>query len=447
MRRCHGVPKRVLIVDDHEPFRAVARELLERAGYVVAGEAGDAAEALAAVAADAPDAVLLDVQLPDRDGFAVATALAAADGPAVVLDLVARGGRLRAAGGGVRRARLHPEVEALGGGVRRARCSDGVAGGQRPRQGAACCATRCCSCRSWSQRGLAVGWLGVHEHVSGTRIVADLALSWALAAAALVVLERPRWRRASWLLAAAAFAVLGADLEWASSHALVDARLPARGAVGRAPGSARAHVPGRAALVAPGPVRDRRRLRGHARRAARRRVRRSGRARPAVRRAAGERRPRGRPSAGDLRRRRRSGRALPRPAAAGRLARRGTPLAGAASGRGGGHHPGGPRVAGLGDRDRREHADARDDREGGCRVAPGRGRRRDRLVAPAPSGSVRARRRAANADGGDDARAARPGARRPHARGRLPARQRPLRRRGRPAGRAAARAATAPSRR
>lgn len=80
-----GVRKRVLIVDDHEPFRVVARDLLERAGFVVAGEAGDAAEALAAVAAHAPDAVLLDVQLPDRDGFAVATALAAADGPAVVL--------------------------------------------------------------------------------------------------------------------------------------------------------------------------------------------------------------------------------------------------------------------------------------------------------------------------------------------------------------------------
>ena len=79
------VPKRVLIVDDHEPFRAVARELLERAGYVVAGEASDAAEALAAIAADEPDAVLLDVQLPDRDGFAVAVALTAGDGPAVVL--------------------------------------------------------------------------------------------------------------------------------------------------------------------------------------------------------------------------------------------------------------------------------------------------------------------------------------------------------------------------
>lgn len=79
------MPKRVLIVDDHKPFRAVARELLESAGYVVAGEAADAAEALAAVAAESPDAVLLDVQLPDSDGFAVAKALAAADGPAVVL--------------------------------------------------------------------------------------------------------------------------------------------------------------------------------------------------------------------------------------------------------------------------------------------------------------------------------------------------------------------------
>jgi DNA-binding NarL/FixJ family response regulator len=75
------VRKRVLIVDDHEPFRAVARELLECAGYIVTGEA----EALAAIAAEAPDVVLLDVQLPDKDGFAVATAVAASHGPPVVL--------------------------------------------------------------------------------------------------------------------------------------------------------------------------------------------------------------------------------------------------------------------------------------------------------------------------------------------------------------------------
>jgi DNA-binding NarL/FixJ family response regulator len=79
------VRKRVLIVDDHQPFRAVARGLLEGAGYVVAGEAADAAEALAAVVAEAPDVVLLDVQLADGDGFAVAATLAAAGGPAVVL--------------------------------------------------------------------------------------------------------------------------------------------------------------------------------------------------------------------------------------------------------------------------------------------------------------------------------------------------------------------------
>ena len=68
--------------------------------------------------------------------------------------------------------------------------------------------------------GLAIGWLGVHERVSGTRIAADLALSWALVAASLVVLERPRWRRGRLLLVATAFALLGADISWASSHPL-----------------------------------------------------------------------------------------------------------------------------------------------------------------------------------------------------------------------------------
>jgi signal transduction histidine kinase len=67
---------------------------------------------------------------------------------------------------------------------------------------------------------LAVGRLGLDGHVSGMRVAADLALSWALVAAALAVRERPRWRRAGWLLATASFAVLGGDLVWSASNVL-----------------------------------------------------------------------------------------------------------------------------------------------------------------------------------------------------------------------------------
>jgi DNA-binding NarL/FixJ family response regulator len=62
----------VLIVDDHPPFRAAARALLEAGGFAVVGEAADGAEALAGVAELHPEVVLLDIQLPDLDGFSVA---------------------------------------------------------------------------------------------------------------------------------------------------------------------------------------------------------------------------------------------------------------------------------------------------------------------------------------------------------------------------------------
>lgn len=62
----------VLIVDDHPGFRATARRLLESEGYSVVGEAADGASALEAVRELKPEIVLLDVQLPDLDGFAVA---------------------------------------------------------------------------------------------------------------------------------------------------------------------------------------------------------------------------------------------------------------------------------------------------------------------------------------------------------------------------------------
>lgn len=77
----------LLIVDDHAGFRSFARALLEAEGYVVVGEACDGASALDAVVALDPEMVLLDVALPDIDGFEVCERLIERDAhrPAVVL--------------------------------------------------------------------------------------------------------------------------------------------------------------------------------------------------------------------------------------------------------------------------------------------------------------------------------------------------------------------------
>jgi DNA-binding NarL/FixJ family response regulator len=61
----------VLIVDDHPSFRASARMLLEAEGYTVVGEAQDGTSALDAADRLAPQVVLLDINLPDLDGFEV----------------------------------------------------------------------------------------------------------------------------------------------------------------------------------------------------------------------------------------------------------------------------------------------------------------------------------------------------------------------------------------
>jgi CheY-like chemotaxis protein len=68
----------VLIVDDSPQFRAAAAELLADRGFVVLGMAADGDEALDAAAAACPDAILLDINLPGPDGFAVAAALGVA---------------------------------------------------------------------------------------------------------------------------------------------------------------------------------------------------------------------------------------------------------------------------------------------------------------------------------------------------------------------------------
>lgn len=81
----------VLVVDDHNGFRAFARVLLEADGFEVVGEADDGASALEAVARLGPDLVLLDVQLPDLDGFEVAERLAAEMNPPAVVLVSTRG--------------------------------------------------------------------------------------------------------------------------------------------------------------------------------------------------------------------------------------------------------------------------------------------------------------------------------------------------------------------
>ncbi|HEV3471706.1 MAG TPA: response regulator transcription factor [Actinomycetota bacterium] len=70
------MPKSVLIVDDYARFRVAARDLLEGAGFDVVGECADGGSALDLTAVLDPDLVLLDVQLPDIDGFEVAERLA-----------------------------------------------------------------------------------------------------------------------------------------------------------------------------------------------------------------------------------------------------------------------------------------------------------------------------------------------------------------------------------
>lgn len=85
MPRCRcratvGVVGRVLLVDvflvdDNAQFRSVARALLESGGYRVVGDAATGAEAVADVLRVQPDVVLLDIGLPDMDGFSVCRSL------------------------------------------------------------------------------------------------------------------------------------------------------------------------------------------------------------------------------------------------------------------------------------------------------------------------------------------------------------------------------------
>ena len=90
---CHDVPvPTVLIVDDHPSFRASARAILEADGFEVVGEAEDGESAIEAAGRLHPDVVLLDVQLPDIDGFEVTRRLTVERGRAGVVLVSSRDG-------------------------------------------------------------------------------------------------------------------------------------------------------------------------------------------------------------------------------------------------------------------------------------------------------------------------------------------------------------------
>lgn len=71
----------ILIVDDHPSFRSSAKRVMEAGGFLVVGEAADGASGLVAARELHPDVVLLDVGLPDVDGFVVADRINALEQP------------------------------------------------------------------------------------------------------------------------------------------------------------------------------------------------------------------------------------------------------------------------------------------------------------------------------------------------------------------------------
>ena len=83
--RMRHVSYRILIVDDSEPFRRTAAQLLAKRGLEPAGAVADGEAALAAVRNDCPDGILLDINMPGRDGFAVAASISSMCPTVIVL--------------------------------------------------------------------------------------------------------------------------------------------------------------------------------------------------------------------------------------------------------------------------------------------------------------------------------------------------------------------------
>jgi Response regulator containing CheY-like receiver, AAA-type ATPase, and DNA-binding domains len=77
--------KGVLIVDDAAFMRMVIRDILEKNGYEVAGEAKDGKEAVAVYKEKQPALVLLDITMPEMDGIAALKQIMEYDSSAKVI--------------------------------------------------------------------------------------------------------------------------------------------------------------------------------------------------------------------------------------------------------------------------------------------------------------------------------------------------------------------------
>jgi len=91
---------KILVADDNTASRELIREVLEMSGYEVV-EASDGADAVSRARENAPDLLLVDIQMPNLDGYGVLRELRADPGtsglPVVALTAFAmQGDRERA---------------------------------------------------------------------------------------------------------------------------------------------------------------------------------------------------------------------------------------------------------------------------------------------------------------------------------------------------------------
>jgi CheY-like chemotaxis protein len=75
------MPRSVLVVDDDVSFRDLLSRIVTGWGHHVVGEAGSVREALERARELRPDTALVDIGLPDGDGFALTEALCALPWP------------------------------------------------------------------------------------------------------------------------------------------------------------------------------------------------------------------------------------------------------------------------------------------------------------------------------------------------------------------------------